>query len=225
MDVQGYPQLNGSIQVIFGPMFSGKTTEMTRIIKRFRLAGKECLVIKYAGDTRYDDVAKQCVVTHDNQSLAACPARMLADLNEEAQQYDVIGVDEGQFFPDVVEFAERWANNGKIVVIAALDGTFQRKAFNNILELVPLAEKVTKLTAVCNICSQDAPFSKRLGGELEVELIGGADKYVAVCRDCYHLPNAYALSIGNVKKTSTGMGNMRLQAGQPLKECALPMSP
>eukprot|EP00854_Cymbomonas_tetramitiformis_P011148 gene11148-13170_t len=143
---------------------------MTRIIKRFRLAGKECLVIKYAGDTRYDDVAKQCVVTHDNQSLAACPARMLADLNEEAQQYDVIGVDEGQFFPDVVEFAERWANNGKIVVIAALDGTFQRKAFNNILELVPLAEKVTKLTAVCNICSQDAPFSKRLGGELEVEV-------------------------------------------------------
>lgn len=115
--------------------------------------------------------------------------------------YDVLGIDEGQFFPDIVEFSEHAANAGKIVVIAALDGcaaehlllaltlclrrTFQRKPFGHVLELIPMAEKVTKLSAVCMICYKDAAFSKRLGAELEVEVIGGADKYLSVCRACY----------------------------------------
>lgn len=101
------------------------------------------------------------------------------------------------------------ANRGKIVIVAALDGTFQRKAFGSILELVPLAEEVTKLNSVCTQCGNDASFSKRIGNEKEVEVIGGADKYVsisiithqeieipndyfryvAVCRQCFFKPN------------------------------------
>jgi len=116
----------------------------------------------------------------------AHPCSTLAEVGETATDYEVIGIDEGQFFPDIVTFSEQMANMGKIVIIAALDGTFQRKPFNNILELIPLAEDVTKLTAVCTYCQKDASFSKRIGKETEVEVIGGADKYVAVCRGCFY---------------------------------------
>jgi len=91
------------------------------------------------------------------------------------------------FFPDVVSFCEQMANLGKVVIVAALDGTFQRKPFGSILELVPLAEDVTKLTAVCVVCQGQASFSKRTSDEQEIEIIGGEDKYIAVCRACYHL--------------------------------------
>nr|XP_044600417.1 thymidine kinase, cytosolic isoform X4 [Equus asinus] len=88
-------------------------------------------------------------------------------------------------FPDIVEFSEAMANAGKTVIVAALDGTFQRKAFGAILNLVPLAESVVKLTAVCMECFREAAYTKRLGTEKEVEVIGGADKYHSVCRLCY----------------------------------------
>ena len=84
-----------------------------------------------------------------------------------------------------MSFAEEMANAGKVVVIAALDGDFQRKPFGSILDLIPLAEEVTKLNAVCMVCYGPASFSKRLGSETQVEVIGGADKYIAVCRGCY----------------------------------------
>ena len=100
---------------------------------------------------------------------------------------DVIGIDEGQFFPDIVSFCERMANQGKIVIVAALDGTFLREGFGNVLNLLPVAEQVTKLNAICHHCMRDAAFTKRIGTEKEIELIGGSDKYVAVCRACYSL--------------------------------------
>lgn len=75
---------------------------------------------------------------------------------------------------------------GKIVIVAALDGTFQRKPFGKVLNLIPLSETVTKLSAVCVLCQDDAAFSVRLSNETAVEVIGGADKYIAVCRTCYH---------------------------------------
>jgi len=101
---------------------------------------------------------------------------------------DVIGIDEGQFFPDLVEVCEKLAAAGKTVLVASLDGTFQRKPFGRTLELIPMAESVTKLQAVCMICFRDAAFSRRLGDETAIEVIGGADKYVAVCRECFFKP-------------------------------------
>ncbi|XP_068176912.1 thymidine kinase, cytosolic [Antennarius striatus] len=172
----------GQIQVIFGPMFSGKSTELMRRVRRFQIAQYNCLVIKYAKDTRYSEKG---MATHDKSIMEAVPASRLGDLQSLALQACVIGIDEGQFFPDTVEFCEEMANLGKTVIVAALDGTFQRKAFGNILNLVPLAESVVKLHAVCMQCYKEAAYTKRIGTEKEVEVIGGADKYQAVCRKCF----------------------------------------
>uniref|UniRef100_A0A3P9BLI9 Thymidine kinase n=1 Tax=Maylandia zebra TaxID=106582 RepID=A0A3P9BLI9_9CICH len=157
------------------------STELMRRVRRFQIAQYNCLVIKYAKDTRYSDTG---MATHDN-TMEAVPANCLTDVRPLALRACVIGIDEGQFFPDAVEFCEEMANLGKTIIVAALDGTFQRKAFGNILNLVPLAESVVKLHAVCMQCFKEAAYTKRIGAEKEVEVIGGADKYQAVCRKCY----------------------------------------
>ncbi|XP_061088707.1 thymidine kinase, cytosolic isoform X2 [Conger conger] len=172
----------GQIQVIFGPMFSGKSTELMRRVRRFQVAQYKCLVIKYAKDTRYSNCD---MATHDKYTMAAVSADRLGDIYTHALGAAVIGIDEGQFFPDTVEFCEDMANRGKTVIVAALDGTFQRKPFGNILSLVPLAESVVKLNAVCMHCYREAAYTKRLGAETEVEVIGGADMYQAACRSCH----------------------------------------
>ncbi|XP_035516140.1 thymidine kinase, cytosolic [Morone saxatilis] len=172
----------GQVQVIFGPMFSGKSTELMRRVRRFQIAQYNCLVIKYARDTRYSDSG---MATHDKNTMEAVPANCLGDVRSLALKACVIGIDEGQFFPDTVEFCEEMANLGKTIIVAALDGTFQRKPFGNILNLIPLAESVVKLNAVCMQCYKEAAYTKRIGAEKEVEVIGGADKYQAVCRKCY----------------------------------------
>ena len=159
--------------------------------------------MKYAKDVRYDDNG---IATHCGMTLSAVAATTLADLTQKAENYDVIGIDEGQFFTDTVAFAEEMANKGKFVVIAALDGTFQRKPFGDILSLIPLSENVTKLNAVCMNCFGDAAFSKRIALERDgdaVEVIGGADKYMAVCRACYHSNVRVAASPRVPLKTKT----------------------
>eukprot|EP01091_Cochliopodium_minus_P008655 TRINITY_DN1999_c0_g1_i2.p1 TRINITY_DN1999_c0_g1~~TRINITY_DN1999_c0_g1_i2.p1 ORF type:complete len:222 (+),score=50.48 TRINITY_DN1999_c0_g1_i2:61-726(+) len=180
------PRDCGEIQLILGPMFAGKTTEMFRRIKRYTAANKHCVIIKYSSDTRY---SLEHASSHDKEMLHAIPTSKLSDLNfEDLSQYDVIGIDEGQFYPDLVEFVDCMADQGKIVIISALDGDFRRKPFGRILELIPKAEKVTKLSAVCCLCYADAGFTKRLSNEKEVTVIGGSDKYIAVCRACYDSP-------------------------------------
>ncbi|KAG5853509.1 hypothetical protein ANANG_G00026710 [Anguilla anguilla] len=160
----------GQIQVIFGPMFSGKSTELMRRVRRFQIAQYQCLVIKYAKDTRYSD---NDMATHDKYTMAA--VRVGAGRRG----------DRNRVGTDTVDFCEDMANRGKTVIVAALDGTFQRKPFGDILGLVPLAESVVKLNAVCMHCYKEAAYTKRLGSETEVEVIGGADKYHAACRSCY----------------------------------------
>ncbi|KAJ4457524.1 putative Thymidine kinase; cytosolic [Paratrimastix pyriformis] len=174
----------GRLELILGPMFSGKSTELQRRIRRHQAAKRRCLVIKYKRDTRY--TREECICTHDQATMSAFSCDTLADAARFVSEYDTIGIDEGQFFPDIVEFADRLADAGKIVIVAALDGTFQRRPFNDILALIPRAENVVKLSAICQICNSDAAFSRRLTADQEVELIGGADKYIAVCRNCYH---------------------------------------
>lgn len=184
-------------------MFSGKSTELARRIRRHKVANKQCIVVKYAGDTRYEDEPgradagtadaanlRGCVITHDRQALVAYPARALKDVDNVVHAFDVVGIDEGQFFGDLAECCERWASMGKTVIVAALDATFQRKPFNDVLSLVPIAEDVTKLNAVCNACGCDAAFTKRVGSndETTVELIGGEGMYAATCRACHDLP-------------------------------------
>ncbi|EDV20610.1 uncharacterized protein TRIADDRAFT_31584, partial [Trichoplax adhaerens] len=171
--------------LILGPMFSGKTTELMRRVRRLQIGNQSCVIIKYANDNRYD---KDGVATHDLQIAKAISSNDLFSIESQAESYGVIGIDEGQFFPDVVPFAEHMANKGKLVIVAALDGTFQRKGFGDFLNLIPLAEDVMKLSAVCMLCYSEGAFTKRLSSEQTVEVIGGTDKYMAVCRNCYKKP-------------------------------------
>lgn len=212
-----FPAKKGKIQLIFGPMFSGKSTELIRRLKRYQVAQYEVLIVKYAKDVRYDEGG---IATHCGQTLPAVSATMLEELTGKTEAYDVIGIDEGQFFGDVVDWCETMANKGKIVLVAALDGTFQRKPFCDILSLVPLAEEVTKLSAVCMNCFQDASFSKRIssGDGETVEVIGGADKYMAVCRSCYYSQVKVAASPRVALKTKNSSPHLEGEGVSPVKK-------
>lgn len=115
----------------------------------------------------------------------ATRAFKLADVDSKVDEVDVVAIDEGQFFPDIVEFCQKWADQGKTVVVAALDATFERKPFGSICHLIAMAESVRKLTAVCLQCSGEAVFTHKHAGSGEVNDIGGLDKYFPVCRPCF----------------------------------------
>ena len=131
--------------------------------------------------------------------MVAKPCERLSDLGDLYKGFDVIGIDEGQFFPDLNEFCERAANEGKVVIVAALDGTFERKPFGAVCNLIPLAEHVEKLTAVCRLTGGDASFSRRLGSETAVELIGGAEAYIPVSRRGFFAPAAQIMASSSQK--------------------------
>jgi thymidine kinase len=168
-------------------MFAGKTTELMRRVKREIHARLSCFVIKYCRDTRYN---KDHVSSHDKMTLRAKAAvAALAEVGEEWRHHDVIAVDEGQFFPDLVDFCRLVSDAGKTVFVSALDGDFMRKPFGRVCELIPLCESVTKLTAVCMMCHQkEASFTRRTVSSSQQELIGGADMYIAACRECFLNP-------------------------------------
>ena len=175
--------VSGKIIVIFGPMYSGKSTELLRLARRFKLIGMTVLYIKFDADVRYD---ANSIVTHDMVSEQAVPCSHLEPMDALVQQHDVIAIDEGQFYPDLPDLCDKWANEGKIVIVAGLSGTFARKGFNQMPELLALADEIIPLTAVChNKCGRDAPFTFRVTDETDVEIIGGKDKYMALCRPCF----------------------------------------
>ena len=116
---------------------------------------------------------------------------LLADLGEQWRAYDVIGIDEGQFFNDVTQFAEMAANAGKIVIISSLQGTFYRSTWKNVTELIPLCEEVVKLSAICQLCKEKkASFTFRTASAENQKLIGGADMYMPLCRLCHILKSS-----------------------------------
>ncbi len=157
---------------------------------------------QFAGDTRYDALAGAAsVATHDGAAAAAHPVSRLADAEALIAGASVVGVDEAQFFEDVAERAEAWAAAGRVVICAGLDATFHRTAFPTVLALIPKAEAVTKLTAVCAGCGGDAAFTLRTarggcgGGDAAAHsgaLIGGAEAYSAACRECFAAATAAA---------------------------------
>lgn len=173
----------GEIQLIVGPMFAGKSTELIRRVRRFKQTKKSVIVVKHSSDTRYSDDG--AVSTHDMGTYPATSANKLMPLLDTLQKHDIIAIDEGQFFPDIVEVAEILANDGKVVIVSGLDGNFMRKPFSSIAELQSLADSVEKLTSVCCKCHSIAPFSARISDETDEVVVGGADKYVAVCRECW----------------------------------------
>jgi len=173
----------GYLELIVGPMFSGKTSQLQNAAVRYGYANVSCIVIKYEGDTRYSD--EPLVINHARQVCEAVSCRKLSDIEYLVDEHDVVLIDEGQFFPDLHEFCAKYADAGKRVIVAALDATFKRESFEQVCSLVPLADKVTKLRAVCVQCGQDAIFSFRDSASQELTIVGGADQYRALCRDCF----------------------------------------
>ena len=193
----------GKIELIVGPMFAGKTTEMLRRVARAELAHRRCIVMKYSKDNRY---SQENVSTHDLEQRKAIPCNELLPHLEECMTYDVIGVDEGQFFPDIVPFSDQLANIGKTVIVAGLDGTFQRKPFGQVLQLISRCETLTKLTAVCTITGMEAPYSARIVQSNDIELIGGSETYRAASRSAFFdksIKGEIHLTIGPVQSGKT----------------------
>ncbi|KAI4296017.1 hypothetical protein L6164_036007 [Bauhinia variegata] len=179
---------SGEIHVIVGPMFAGKTTTLLRRIQLESSNGRSVAIIKSSKDTRY---GLDSVVTHDGMKFPCWALKNLSSFRqkfglEAYEQLDVIGIDEAQFFEDLYDFCRETADHdGKTVIVAGLDGNYLRKKFGSVLDIIPLADSVTKLTASCEICGKRAFFTLRKTEETQVELIGGADVYMPVCRHHY----------------------------------------
>ena len=156
----------GYIQVILGPTCSGKTTELLRRLQRYSFAKYKCTLIQREKNDIFNHMYDIIYTNNIKTNIS------------DVKDCEVVGIDEGHLHSDIVEVCETLANQGKIVIVATLDGDYSRKPYGKILELIPIAEHVIKLTAVCVICNQDAAFSK---------MIQKKDKqvYVPVCRKCY----------------------------------------
>ena len=168
-----------SLQIVMGNMFSGKTTELIRILKRYSVIGKSIIVINSSKDVRSpDDVLK----THDDVKFNCIKTNNL--MNIDLSESEVIAIDEAQFFTNLKEFCEKTLELGKIIILVGLDGDYLQRKFGEILECVPLADEVTKLSAICMCCMDGTPgpFTKRIINNNQLELIGGNDMYQAVCR-------------------------------------------
>jgi thymidine kinase len=182
----------GITKTWIGPMRSGKTSAVCSAVERHHIAKKNCIIVKYEKDNRYDHLVKNGgIVTHrldERDIVDVISTSSLADIDAFVTNMDVIGVDEGQFYPDVPEYMHKWAMEGKHVMIACLDATFQPRPFGRVPEIIAYSDHVIKLNAVCMTCGLDAAFSKKIkltsSTESLVEDIGGDDKYVSLCRRC-----------------------------------------
>jgi len=185
-------QRRGWIEVICGPMFSGKTEELIRRVNRARLAGLKTLIFKPVIDDRYD---VRNIVSHTRQSVDAHPVRTSSEILGIYRGEDVVAVDEGQFFDEgLVGVATTLANHGVRVIIAGLDMDFRGKPFGIMPYLMAIAEKVTKLQAVCMYCGGDASYSFKKVSEPALIDVGGEEKYIPLCRECYNENAERALS-------------------------------
>jgi len=171
-----------SIELITGPMFGGKSTALIMTVKRYALQGHSISFVKPTIDERYES---HDVVTHDYIKEPAIRCRTLDEADRIlSAQVNVIGIDEGQFFPDLVHVCVRWATRGIRVVVAALNGTATQEPWPVISQLIPHCDKITFQAAVCKRCYDDAAFSARTTDATDTILIGGTDAYQSVCRRC-----------------------------------------
>ncbi len=170
----------GWIEVICGSMFSGKTEELIRRLRRARIARQRVAVFKPALDTRYDADA---VVSHDENAMPTTPVHAAAQLHLLAGEANVVGIDEAQFFDEaLVDVCQALAGAGTRVIVAGLDQDFRGQPFEPIPQLMAVAEHVTKLHAVCMVCGAPANHSQRLVDAAGRVLLGAKDAYEPRCR-------------------------------------------
>jgi len=189
------------LEIILGSMYSGKTSRLVEIYKQCKFCSIPVAVINHSIDDRYDN---EMLSTHDKVKIPCIKTEKLFDIwadyisledNQNIPRIndkfklgtsEVILINEGQFFSDLEEFVRVLLKNGKKIYVCGLDGDFERKKFGQILDLIPLCDKVTKLTSLCSICKNGTAgiFSKRITLE-KAQTVVGSDNYIPVCRICY----------------------------------------
>ena len=173
----------GSIEVICGSMFSGKTEELIRRLKRAQFAKQKVEIFKPAIDTRYDDVK---VVSHDSNSIHSTPVPSSANILLLASDVQVVGIDEAQFFDEgLTGVCNQLADSGLRVIVAGLDMDYLGKPFGPMPALLAIAEYVTKVHAICMRCGNLANHSHRMTDESSLVLLGETNNYEPLCRDCF----------------------------------------
>lgn len=177
--------ISGSIRLYLGCMYSGKTSELIREYTRYKKIGKKVLCINYSSDDRYGN--DDFVYSHDLNKIECIKTKSLMDISKEnIIQYDVILINEGQFFSDLLEFCKLYCDNyDKQIIVCGLDGDYLRNPFGQINNLISLADEVTKLKALCTECSDGTPalFTWRLSNIKEQVSIN--NDYVPLCRKHY----------------------------------------
>lgn len=173
----------GSIEVICGSMFSGKTEELIRRMKRAQYAKQTVEIFKPEIDKRYDDIK---VVSHEGNSIHSTPVPASSHILLLANEVDVVGIDEAQFFDaGLVDVCNQLANSGIRVIVAGLDMDYLGKPFGPIPALLAIAEHVTKVHAICMRCGNVANHSHRITEEEQLVLLGETSNYEPLCRDCF----------------------------------------
>jgi len=173
----------GSIEVICGSMFSGKTEELLRRLKRAQFAKLDIAVFKPTIDKRYDT---QKVVSHDENTINAIPVDCAKNILPLVNKAQVVAIDEAQFFDaDLVAVCNELANDGVRVIIAGLDMDFLGKPFGVIPQILAIAEHITKVHAICVDCSAIASHSYRKTTDTTLVKLGEKEEYKALCRDCF----------------------------------------
>jgi len=173
----------GWIEVVCGSMFSGKTEELIRRLNRARIARQKVEIFKPAIDTRYDDIN---VVSHDAKAITSTPVQNASQILLYANDADVIGIDEAQFFDDqILDVCNQLASKGIRVIVAGLDMDYLGRPFGPMPGLMAAAEYVTKVHAICMNCGELAQYTHRLVSNSEQVLLGDTNNYEPLCRNCY----------------------------------------
>ena len=174
----------GYIEVICGSMFSGKTEELIRRVKRAEIAGQKIIIFKPKIDTRYDE---EKVVSHNNKCMPSIPVPSSINILLLSEKAQIIGVDEAQFFDDELpHVCRQLAQQGKRVIVAGLDMDYCGKPFGPIPNLLAIADHITKVHAICMSCGNPALHSHRKTNDNSLVQLGEKEEYEPLCRACFH---------------------------------------
>ena len=178
-----FPKSTGWIEVICGPMFSGKTEELIRRLVRAQFAKQKVAIFKPKTDDRYSE---DYIVSHNKRKIKSIILNSSKEIYDFQNKADVFGIDEAQFFDlELIDVCNNLAKLGKRVVIAGLDKDYSAKSFGPIQKLMVDAEYVTKVNAICMVCGDPASFTQRISSEKDLVVVGETDKYEARCRKCF----------------------------------------
>ncbi len=179
-------QHTGWIEVICGSMFSGKTEELIRRLKRAMIARQKVAIFKPKIDTRYSTTE---IVSHDKQKIKSKVVEKPEEILHLALEAQVVGIDEAQFFDNsLVDICQKLANMGKRVIVAGLDQDYRGKPFEPIPQLLAVAEYITKTHAICVVCGNPANHTQRKTADKDKIIVGATDIYEARCRNCFEPP-------------------------------------